>query len=215
MKNIVAITLTVLGLLLVGFIITSFLQGQRTGFIASFPQTLNTSRELILYQQDIMPEPRTVTLGVEDEVDFNVNSTQGQYIDSNQKLSLNVWMEEVSEEDYELYKEKAWERYQSPAREGISEQHTIREREVYLSFRDITEETDTSTMVTMGGGYVFFPEKKVIVTYSFFNPRLYGCTEVQKPETCLYDEERSLPTMEDNKSVAEQIIMSIDESNSQ
>ncbi|KKS28889.1 MAG: hypothetical protein UV60_C0007G0008 [Parcubacteria group bacterium GW2011_GWA2_43_11] len=215
MKNIVTITLTVLTLLLVGFIITTYLQGQKTSFVAFLPQTFTTSRELTLFQQDILPEPRTVTLGLEEEFNFNVNSTQGQYIDDKQKLALSVWIEEVSEDDYELYKQKAWERYQSPAREGISEQHTIRDRTVYLSFRDIKEDTDTRTMVTMGGGYVFFPEKNVIVTYSFFNPRLYACTEVQKPDTCLYDAERSLPTMEDSKNVAEQLIISIDEHDSQ
>jgi len=210
MKNIVAITLTVLSILLVGFIITSYMQGKKDTYVALLPQTFTTSQELTLYQQDVLPEPRTVTLGLEEEVDFNVNSTQGQYIDANQKLALTVWIEEVPEEDFQLYKEKAWERYQSPSREGISEQQTIRDREVYLSFREITEASDTSTMVTMGGGYVFFPEKHLIVTYTFFNPRLHSCTDVQKPDTCLFDAEKPLPTMEDNKSVAEQLISSID-----
>lgn len=206
MKNIVAITLTILAILLVGFLIRNYLVSQKTELTTFLPTSFTTSREFTLYEQSILPEERTVTLGLENPVDFQVQSTQGQYVDENGKLSVSMWIEEVPEAQYAQYKEKAWERYQSPAREGISEQQTIDGHDVYLSFRDIKEEDDTSTMVIMGGGYVFFPETDVVVTYTFFNPRLYACEDIQKPETCMFDKERALPTMEDNRKVAEQLI---------
>ncbi len=206
MKNIVAITLTILAILLAGFLINKYVQGQKTDLQTFLPETFSTSREFTLYQQDALPETRTVTLGSEEPVDFEVTSTQGQYIDTNGKLSLSMWIEEIPGGDFVQYKQKAWDRYQSPSRAGLSEQISFNDHSVYLSFRDIKEEDDTSEMVTMGGGYVFFPETSVVVTYTFYNPRLYACEDVQKPESCMFDIERPLPTMEDNKKVAEQVI---------
>lgn len=204
MKNIIAITLTILAILLAGFLINKYMQSQDTDLTTFLPETFNTSRQLTLFNQDMLPEDRIVTLGVDGETDFQVKSTQGQYRDENGKLSLSMWIEEVSKDDFAQYKKKAWERYQS--REGLTEQQTLSNHDVYLSFRDIKEGDDTSVMVTMGGGYVFFPEKNVVVTYTFFNPRLYACEDIQKPETCMFDAERVLPTIDDDKKVAEQLI---------
>ena len=61
-------------------------------------------------------------------------------------------------------------------------------------------------MLTMGSGYVFFTEDNTVVTYSLFNPRLYACEDQWNPATCLYDTDRTLPTVEDIKVIANQII---------
>jgi hypothetical protein len=209
MKNIIAITLTVLAVLLAGFLVYTF-GPQSKELTAYLPSYFDTARALSLFQADAPPEAHTIYIGPREgeETPFEVLSATGHYIDTDNKLALTLWVENLKQSDYENYKEKAWERYSSPERqaEGPSEKTTISDYEVYLSFRTINETDDTSKMITMGGGYVFFPEKNIVVAYSLYNPRLYGCEDLQKPETCMFNKETPLPTNEDNRKIAEQII---------
>lgn len=209
MKNIIAITLTVLAVLLVGFLVYTF-SPKGKDLTAYLPASFDTARALKLFQADAPPEPHTIYVGPREgeETAFQVITATGHYIDTDQKLALTLWVENLEQDDYEKYKEKAWERYDAPERkaEGPAEKTTISDREVFLSFRTINEGDDTSKMITMGGGYVFFPENNIVVAYTLYNPRLYGCEDLQKPDTCMFNKDTALPTIEDNKKIAEQII---------
>ncbi len=207
MKNIVAITLAVLTLLLVGFLAKSFIP--KEGALSAFLRpTFSGSYTMMLTSSEDVDEPYTITIGPTDEesASFEVTSTQGQYYDEQGRLALTVLVQNVDKDDMPLLKEKAWARYQSPSRVGLSEQYNKNGHDVYVSFRKLEEDEDTSAMLTMGSGYVFFSEDDVVVTYSIFNPRLYACEDQWNPETCLYDENRALPTMDDDKAIANQII---------
>jgi hypothetical protein len=207
MKNIVIITLTILAILIAGFFATVFFNEKSLS--SYLPMTFQTAKKYTLFQTSTLPEEHTIQLGVEEEISFDVVSASGQYVDEDNKLGVTVWVEKISKDVFEVYKQKAWEIYQSPSRKGTSEQATIDEHEVYLSFRTIDENVDdTSKMVTMGGGYVFFPEENIAVAYTIYNPRLSSCEDIQNPDTCLFDKEKPLPTIEDSKSIAKQIIAS-------
>jgi len=207
MKNIVAITLVILTLLLAGFLVNTL--WPKTQDLSVFLRpSFDTSYSMTLIASEEQNEPYTITLGPteEESASFEVTSTQGQYLDNEGRLALTVLVEDVHENDLPLYKEKAWERYQAPSRAGISEKYTKNGYDVYVSFRDLQGDEDTSTMLTMGSGYVFFTENNTVVTYSLFNPRLYACEDQWNPETCIHDNERALPTIEDAKTIANQII---------
>ena len=207
MKNIVAITLGILALLLVGFLANNL--WPKTQDLSVFLRpTFTSSYTMTLIASEERPEPYTVTLGPteEESASFEVTSTQGQYLDEEGRLALTLLAQKINEEDMALFKEKAWARYQSPSRAGLSEQYSKDGYDVYVSFRDLTGDEDTSTMLTMGSGYVFFPEDNTVITYSMFNPRLYACEDQWNPETCRHDESRALPTMDDNKTISNQII---------
>jgi len=207
MKNIIAITLTVTVLMFIGFLMSMF-RSQDTNIGSHLPMSFSTEgRKLAIFQKGIEPEQKTVQLGYPDEISFQVLSTTGNYIDQDNKLALTIWVEEVDRDSFELYKQKAWERYQAGERASTSEKMTLQNHEVYLSFRNIKENVDdTSKMITMGGGYIFYPEKNMIITYTIYNPRLYACEDLQKPETCMYDKNVLLPLKESNKKIAEQIL---------
>jgi hypothetical protein len=209
MKHIVTITLVILVLLLMGVLFNYYREGDTEKLPTFLPTTIQTTQTLTLFQNNLVPTAKTVRIGpnADEEAEFNVISTQGQYLSENRKLALTVSIEEIDKDDYELYKEKVWERYNAPSRGGITKQETHRNREMYLSFREVDETVDdTSDMVVMGGGYVFFPEEDVVVTYSLYNPRLSACEDIWQPETCTFTEERELPTMEDARSIATQIL---------
>jgi hypothetical protein len=209
MKNIIAITLTVLSVLLIGFLVYTFAPKGKM-LTAYLPQTFETARTLSLYQADATPETHTIYIGAKEgeETPFEVTSAMGHYVDTDNKLALTLWVEDLKDSDYENYKAKAWERYSAPERqvEGPSESVTISEKEVFLSFRTINETDDTSKMITMGGGYVFFPEESIVVAYTLYNPRLSACEDLKNAETCLFNKDQPLPSKEDNKKIAEQII---------
>lgn len=208
MKNIVSITLVVLFVLLAGVIYKSYSSTTLSDLPNYLPQNITSIQPYTLFQYDPLPTERTIRIGAteETEEEFIVVSTQGQYLSSDRRLAMTISVEELNEKQYEVYKEKVWERYTEPSRGGSAEKHTIRDREVFLSFREIGEGEDTSSMVIMGGGYIFFPENRVVLTYSIYNPRLYACEDNMNPETCSYDAEKELPTMENDKSIAEQIL---------
>ena len=140
MKNIVAITFAVLILLLVGFLINT-LWPKNQDLSVFLPSTLNASYTMTLISSDEKTEPYTITLGPteEESASFEVTSTQGQYLDNEGRLALTILAENVNENDFSLYKEKAWARYQAPSRAGISEKYNKDGYEVYISFRDLQE----------------------------------------------------------------------------
>ncbi len=208
MKNIVSITLTVLAVLGIGFLVFTFNKGvHQTSYLPNTFTTTDTT--YTLFQREDDPVNKTVYLGYpkDNEKAFQVESTLGHYVRDN-KLAITLWVEKLPNiETFESYKEKAWERYSAPERASTSEQVTIQDHDVFLSFRKIDELVDdTSKMITMGGGYVFLPEDLVIVAYTVYNPRLYSCEDLQKPESCLFNRDISLPLSSDNRSIAEQIV---------
>jgi hypothetical protein len=208
MKNIATITLLILGILLIGVLVKNYMASDIEKLPTYLPQKIETTQNLTLFQTNPIPSAKTVSIGpnVDEEVAFDVISTQGQYLSEERKLALTVSVEEVNASDYELYKEKIWQRYTASSRGGISSQEVIRDHDVYLSFREVADNDDTSTMVVMGGGYVFFPENSVVVAYSLYNPRLSACDDIWKPETCTYTEDNTLPTITDAENIARQIL---------
>lgn len=208
MKNIVTITLIILTLLLVGVLYSYFNQSSVERLPSYLPQNLTTTKIYTLFQFDPLPTERTLSIGPSEEMeaDFDVISTQGQYLTEDRKLAMTISVEEIQKDDFELYKQKVWERYTEPSRGGTSTQLTVDGYDVYLSFRTIAEGEDTSDMVIMGGGYVFIPENSVAISYSIYNPQLSGCDDMWNPQTCTFDATATLPTFEDDRSVAEQIV---------
>ncbi len=209
MKNIVTITLIILSLLLVGVLYSYFNQSSVERLPSYLPQNLTTSQIYTLFQFDPLPTQRTLSIGPSEELEeeFDVISTQGQYLSEDRKLAMTISVEEIqNEDDFELYKQKVWERYTEPSRGGTSTQLTVDGYDVYLSFRTIEEGDDTSEMVIMGGGYVFIPETNVAISYSLYNPQLGGCEDMWNPQTCVFDTTATLPTYADDRSVAEQIV---------
>ena len=208
MKNIVSITLVVLFFLLLGVVYKTYTDSRISTLPTYLPQSILSIQPYTLFQYDPIPTERTVQIGgtEETEATFTVISTQGQYLSADRRLAMTISVEELRERDFERYKEKAWERYTEPSRGGIAEKHIIRDREVYLSFRDIRAGEDTRDMLVLGGGYIFFPEDRVVLTYSIYNPRLSACEDMMRPETCSYDPQKELPTIETDKSIAEQIL---------
>lgn len=208
MKNIVSITLIALVVLLAGVIIKYSLTNTAEKLPNYLPANISTKQQLTLFQANSVPANQTIRIGPneEEEVAFDVVSTQGQYLNEDRTLALTISVEELDSNQFDLYKEKTWQRYTEPSRGGTSTQLATRDHDVYLSFRTLEESTDTSGMVVMGGGYVFFPEHDVAISYSLLNPRLHACEDIWKPETCRYDAEKQLPTIEDARAVAEQIL---------
>jgi len=207
MKNIIAITLTILAILLVGFLVTNFMPKSKDLSIY-LPTSFSTSKTFMLADVTAREEPYVVSLGATENgsVDFEVTSMQGQYTDLDNRFALTVISQELNNNDIELYQTKAWERFQAPSRGGVSEKIYTEGYDMYVSFRELSEEDDTRTMLTLGSGYVFVPEENIVITYSLYNTRLYSCEDIFKPETCLFDETKELPTIEDAKQIGEQII---------
>jgi hypothetical protein len=209
MKNIVTITLAILFLLLVGFLVSNYFSGGSTSKLGAYlPQTITTSSNLTLFEYSEQNEPYAIKLGASqaEEEEFTVTSAQGHYSNEMNKFALTVSVESVDPKRFESYKEKAWQRYQAPSRGGTSTQISIKNHDVYISFRTLSETDDTSKMVIMGGGYIFYPENNVIVTFSMLNPRLHSCENVWSPETCFFDEDIALPTIDDARIIAEKIL---------
>jgi hypothetical protein len=208
MKNITTITLIILVLLLGGFLAANFMpKGKDLSFY--LPATLAPTENSVYVQAsiDARMEPYIVALGPTEEnsLDFEVVSMQGDYYDAEGRMAMTIIAQEIDKNQMDTYKEKAWERFSEPTRGGRFEKEFINGYDVYISFRDIAEEEDTSGMFILGSGYIFIPDKNVVLTYSMFNTRLYACENYNDPTTCLHDQDKPLPTYDDAKKVAEAI----------
>lgn len=207
MKNIIAITLTILAILLIGFLALNFMP-KTTDLSIYFPSSFSTTKTFLLSDITARNEPYTVSLGIteEDPADFKVTSMQGQYTDVDGRLALIVIPQKLVSDEITSYEEKAWNRFQAPSRGGVSEKEYVNGYDVYVSFRELAENTDTSKMLILGSGYVFVPEKKVVLAYTLYNTRLYACEDLFNPDTCLFDEKKELPTIDDAKQIGAQLI---------
>lgn len=208
MKNIVTITLVVLVILLIGVFVKNSMNGGTDKLPTYLPPTIETTENLTLFKSNVVPAAKTVNIGPSqaEEETFDVIATQGQYLNEERKLALTISIEEIKPDRYTIYKDKVWQRYTAPSRGGTTTQYTDRDHDVYLSFRELTQEDDTSDMVIMGGGYVFIPEEDVAITFSLYNPRLNACEDILKADTCTYAAEKQLPTIDDAKKIAQRLL---------
>lgn len=208
MKNIITITLAILVLLLAGFLLSNFIpKGDSLADYLPASITVSDQHSYTQASIDARMEPYVVPLGASDEdsIDFEVVSMQGDYFDSEGRMAVTVIAQKLKKDTMAMYQEKAWERFTEPTRGGKYEKQYVNGYDVYLSFRELDEETDTSGMFILGSGYIFIPDENVVLAFSMFNTRLYACEQYTDPSTCLHDQEKILPTIENAKELAEKI----------
>lgn len=160
-------------------------------FQSFFPLTLKTSqRDLYLIGPNTQgvfknTEPTVLeTAGIEyrDNISINLSTTQEKptpvkiltsrrtFYALPKMLVFKIWLEQVPQEEFSTYKEAVTRELDNYKAEANVEKLTYKNHEYYLYFRkDLTKE-NLKDKNSIGGAYIYFPEKNTAVFISIFNP---------------------------------------------
>lgn len=84
---------------------------------------------------------------------------------------LKVWVEEVSAEDFPAYKTAALQQLESFKGEATVEQMDYRQHEYAVYLRKVLSRDALQGKKTIGGAYVFFPEKNTVLFIAALNTK--------------------------------------------
>ncbi|OGD66817.1 hypothetical protein A2442_01700 [Candidatus Campbellbacteria bacterium RIFOXYC2_FULL_35_25] len=133
-----------------------------------------------------------------------LESRRGIYRVPDKDPSFKMWVEKTSQDNFSIYKEKSLEEISSYY-DSLVIKKNYENHDYYVYLRKDLSNENLKDKSSIGGAYLFFPEKNIVVYLYFFNTKFQGCLE-GKEETCKFNENEKILDESDFVKIIETII---------
>jgi hypothetical protein len=183
-----------------------------------FPLTYNSGEILNIVKYDNQPisiekpkKPGYITVGVLDNTSqkvLKIDASRTMYLPEGKDPVFKIWVEKVSPSDYEIYKDEVMEDTNYAEKNKYSVKRSNYKEyyyEIYLR-PDLSADALKNAGSSIGGVYIFFPEKNTMAFLNFFNTKYQGCYPDDK---CKFYPDEKVLNVNEVESIVHQMIDSV------